>query len=69
MSATCNAIGSGDTVTLTVCKNATIGTALSNPTVFTVTLTNANPSASVYNGSVDFATGDYINVFTDASWK
>ena len=68
MSATCNILQSPHTVVITVCKNAATGGAISNPTAFTVTLTNAAPSGSFYNASVDFAAGDYINLFmtTDA---
>jgi len=61
--ATCNAITGGDSVVVTVCKNAAVGNALSNPTLFTVTLTNAVPSASFYNVSVDFGAGDYVNLY------
>jgi hypothetical protein len=60
--ATCNAITGGDSVVVTVCKNAAVGNALSNPTPFTVTLTNAVKTAAFYNASVDFAAGDYINL-------
>ena len=67
MSATCNVIPSPETIVITVCKNATTGTAISNPTVFFVTLTNAIPSASFYDASVDFAAGDYINLYMVAS--
>lgn len=68
LQATCNDIPSGNLV-ITVCKNATTGAALSNATIFTVTL-SASPlvtSASFYNASVDFAAGDYINVYMAAS--
>ena len=63
MSATCNILASPHTVNITVCKNSPTGTSLNNPTPFTVTLTNAATTASFYNASVDFAAGDYINLF------
>ena len=66
LSASCNILTGGDTVTITICKNAAVGNALSNPTVpsFSVTLTGASPvlPVSFYNGSVDFKAGDYLNV-------
>jgi hypothetical protein len=61
--ATCNAITGGDSVVVTVCKNAATGGALSNPTPFTVTLTNAVQSVAFYNASVDFGAGDYVNLY------
>jgi hypothetical protein len=72
LSASCNVLNTGDSVTVTVCKGATGGSAVSNPTVpsFSVTLTGASPvvsPASFYNGSVDFKAGDYLNVFIDVS--
>ena len=67
ISATCNLLDSPHTVIITVCKNASTGASLSNPTSFTVTLTNAATSAAFYNASVDFAAGDYINVHIDSS--
>ena len=69
MSATCNVIPSPETIVITVCKNAApaTGASLSNPTVFTVTLTNTITSASFYDASVDFAAGDYINLYMVAS--
>jgi hypothetical protein len=67
MQATCNAITGADSVTITVCKSAAVGNALSNPTSFTVTLTNAAQSASFYNASVDFAAGDYVNLYMDVT--
>jgi hypothetical protein len=60
--ATANAITLGTDVTITVCKNSTDGTAVSNGTPFTVTLSNGTLNASFYNASVDFAAGDYINL-------
>lgn len=68
ISATCNAI-SGSSVTITVCKNASPanGDTISNATPITVTLSGTTISDSFYNASVDFATGDYINVYIDVS--
>jgi hypothetical protein len=63
ISASCNILNSGHSVQITVCKNATGGSVASNPTVFTVTLTSTALSGSFYDGSVDFAAGDFINVF------
>ena len=54
---------SGASVVITACKNASPGASLSNPTVFTVTLSSANLNDSFYNGSVDFSSGDFISVF------
>jgi hypothetical protein len=65
--ATCNAISVGHTVVITVCKNAAVGNALSNPTPFTVTLTNAVQTAAFYNASVDFAAGEYINLYINVT--
>jgi hypothetical protein len=67
MSASCNGITSPNTATITVCKNASTGGSLSNPTVFTLTLSSGTLNASFYNGSVDFATGDNINVYIAVS--
>ena len=67
LQATCNVIPSPENIVITVCKNAAAGGALSNPTVFTVTLTNTNITDSFYNASVDFAAGDYISVYMVAS--
>jgi hypothetical protein len=68
ISATCNAI-SGSSATITICKNASPanGDTISNATPFTVTLTGTTLSDSFYNSSVDFAAGDYINVFINVS--
>lgn len=63
MSVSCGiAPGVGKTLTITVCKNATTGTSLSNPTSIAVTITGTSTSGNYYNTSVDFATGDLINV-------
>ena len=62
LSATCNSITGGDSVTITVCKDASGGTLLSNPTVFTVTLSAGTLSATFYNASVDFNVGQNINL-------
>jgi len=69
LSVACNRLSGADTVTVTVCKGATGGSALSNATVFTTTLTGtpAVLSNKFYNGSVDFAVGDYINVFINVT--
>jgi hypothetical protein len=69
LSVSCNILTGGDTVTVTVCKNAVGGSVLSNPTVpsFSVTLTSAAKEATFYNGSVDFKVGDYLNVFIDVN--
>jgi len=68
ISASCNSMsGTSATTEITVCKNATIGTAISNATPFTVTLTPSITTASSYNASVDFAVGDYINLFMIAT--
>jgi hypothetical protein len=62
LSASCNSITGGDSVTITVCKDASGGTILSNPTVFTVTLSAGTLNATFYNASVDFNVGQNINV-------
>jgi hypothetical protein len=62
LSATCNSITGGNSVTITVCKDASGGTLLSNPTVFTVTLSAGTLTATFYNASVDFNVGQNINV-------
>jgi len=69
LSASCNLIPATRTVVITVCKNAapTAGDTISNPTVFTLTLTNTTTSATFYDGSVDFNAGDYLNVFVVGS--
>jgi hypothetical protein len=69
LSVSCNSLTNPDTVTVTVCKGATGGSLLSNPTVFTVTLTSVTPSLSktFYDGSKDFAVGDYLNVYMDVN--
>jgi len=67
ISASCNILTGTDTVVITVCKNATGGSVISNPTPFTLTLTSTALSGSFYDGSVDFAAGDFINVFIDVT--
>ena len=66
MSVSANSIGSNDVI-VTVCKNASAGNSLSSPTSFTVTLTASPPmlSASYYDSSLDFAAGDFINVYVE----
>jgi hypothetical protein len=63
MYATCNAATAD--VVITVCKNAApaTGDTISNATPFTVTLNSGALTASFYNTSVEFNTGDYINVY------
>jgi hypothetical protein len=48
---------------------AATGGALSNPTPFTVTLTGTPlvTDASFYNASVDFASGDFVNLYIDVT--
>jgi len=67
ISASCNNLTGTDTVVLTICKNATTGSSLSNGTSVTVTLTATNKTLSYYNTTVDFATGDYISLYMDAT--
>ena len=69
LTVSCNILTGADQVIVTVCKNAAGGSVVSNPTVFTVTLTGtpAVLTGSFYNGSVDFATGDFVNVFIDVT--
>jgi hypothetical protein len=67
LSVSCNSLTNPDTVTVTVCKGATGGSLLSNPTPFAVTLTSVVKEATFYNASVDFTTGDYLNVYMDVS--
>ena len=67
ISASLNSAGGGASVVITVCKNASTGGSLSNPTVFTITLSSATLNKSFYNGSVDFSSGDYISVFISIS--
>jgi len=67
LQSTCNSITGVDSIVITVCKNATTGSALSNPTSFTVTLNSGTLSSSFYNASVDFAAGDYINLYINVS--
>ena len=72
MSATCNIIPAGDSVVITVCKNASpaTGNLISNATPFTVTLDNTTLNANFYNASVTFNTGDFINLYISCfgSW-
>ena len=63
ISASLNSAGGGASVVITACKNASTGGSLSNPTVFTITLSSANLNDSFYNGSVDFSSGDFISIF------
>jgi hypothetical protein len=69
MSASCNIIPAGDSVVITVCKNAApaTGDLISNATPFTVTLNNTTLNATFYNVSVTFNTGDFINVYINAN--
>jgi hypothetical protein len=69
MSATCNIIPVGDSVVITVCKNAApaTGDLISNATAFTVTLNNTTLNASFYNASVSFNVGDFINLYITAN--
>jgi hypothetical protein len=67
LSVSCNSLTSPHTVTVTVCKGATGGSLLSNPTAFAVTLTSVVKEATFYNASVDFTTGEYLNVYMDVS--
>ena len=64
LSVTCGtAPGAGHALTITVCKGATTGASLSNPTSMTVTITETNTTGSYYNSSVNFAQGDLLNVY------
>jgi hypothetical protein len=67
MSVSCNVLTGADNVTVTICKNAVGGSTISNATVFTVQLDATNKTRSFYNGSVDFAVGDFVNVFIDVT--
>jgi hypothetical protein len=67
LSATCNTLTGTDIVVITVCKNASVGNALSNPTSVTVTLDSANTTKSYYNTTVDFNTGEFVNVFVNVT--
>jgi hypothetical protein len=62
MQATSSAITTGNVV-ITVCKNSTGGATLNGGTAYTVTLSSGVLTGSYYGSSVDFAAGDYINLF------
>jgi hypothetical protein len=56
--------GSGSNATVTVCKNASTGGALSGATAIAVTLSGtAAQTSSYYNTTVNFAAGDYLSVY------
>jgi hypothetical protein len=56
--------GAGSNATVTVCKNASTGGALSGATAVAVTLSGtAAETSSYYNTSVNFAAGDYLSVY------
>ena len=60
--------GAGSNATVTVCKNAFEGGGGAGETAITVTLTGSPGSiATYYNSSVNFNTGDYINLYVDIS--
>ena len=69
ISATCNLVPVGDSVVITVCKNAApaTGNLISNATPFTVTLNNTTLSANFYDASVTFNTGDFVNLYITAN--
>jgi hypothetical protein len=69
ISATCNLVPVGDSVVITVCKNAApaTGNLISNATPFTVTLNNTSLNANFYDASVTFNTGDFINLYITAN--
>lgn len=69
MSASCNIIPAGDSIVITVCKNAApaTGNLISNATSFTVTLNNTSLNATFYNASVSFNTGDFLNLYITAN--
>jgi hypothetical protein len=55
--------GVGKSLTITVCKNATTGASLSNPTSITTTITGTTQSGSYYNSTVDFLRSDLLNIY------
>jgi len=55
--------GVGNSLTVTVCKNATTGASLSNPTSIAVTISGTATSGGYWNSSVNFAPGDLLNVY------
>ena len=55
--------GNGNSLTVTVCKNATTGAALSNPTSIAATISGTATSGGYWNSSVNFAVGDLLNVY------
>ena len=55
--------GVGKTLTITVCKNATTGLSLSNPTSIAVTISGTATSGNYYDTSVNFAAGDLMTVY------
>jgi hypothetical protein len=55
--------GVGNTLTITICKNATTGLSLSNPTSITVTISGTATSGNYYDTSVNFAAGDLMTVY------
>ena len=60
--------GAGSNATVTVCKNAATGAAISGATAITVTLSGtAAETVKYYNTSVNFNTGDYISVYVNIS--
>jgi hypothetical protein len=60
--------GAGSNATVTVCKNASTGTAISGATALTVTLSGtAAETATYYNSSVNFAAGDFVCVYVNIS--
>ena len=61
--------GSGQYITVTVCKNAagTPSAVPSNPTSITITLSGNTSVGTYYNTSVFFATGDYLSVHLNSS--
>ena len=60
--------GAGSNATVTVCKNAATGGAISGATAITVTLSGtAAETVTYYNTTVNFNTGDYISVYVNIS--
>jgi hypothetical protein len=59
--------GTGQSFTVTVCKNATTGASLSGATSVAITISGTNTEGSYYNTTVNFAAGDYLNVYLSST--
>jgi hypothetical protein len=60
--------GADSNAEITVCKNSTGGDVLNGATALTVTLSGAGlQSASFYDSTVNFAAGDFLNLFINVS--